>query len=166
MPGVHSVHTIPGAVAVTADSWWRARQAVEALEVVWSDPEPTGFDTVAADFSSEGMFAALTGSTEAGLSVEAEGDAEAAFAAAAKTVEAEYHAPCLSHAQLEPPSAIARFDDDGTLEVWLPSQMLALFQKLCAEAGGVAPEKATLHQPMLGGFFGRHFAYGSGNPFP
>lgn len=166
MPGVHSVHAIPGAVAVTADSWWRARQAVEALEVAWSDPEPTGVDTVSADFSSEAMLVALTASTEAGLSVEVEGDAKAAFAAAAKIVEAEYHAPYLAHAQLEPPSAIARFNDDGTLEVWLPNQMPEAFQKLCAEAGGVAPEKVTLHQPMLGGFFGRHFTYGAGNPFP
>ncbi|MEG7795876.1 hypothetical protein U2107_14290, partial [Listeria monocytogenes] len=28
MPGVHSVHRLPGAVAVAADSWWRARKAV------------------------------------------------------------------------------------------------------------------------------------------
>ncbi|ORE94213.1 molybdopterin binding aldehyde oxidase and xanthine dehydrogenase [Stappia sp. 22II-S9-Z10] len=166
MPGVHSVHTLPGAVAVAADSWWRARKAVEALDVTWSDPAPSGIDTVAADFSSAAMRAALAASSAEGVSVEAEGDVDAAFAAAAKTVEAEYDAPYLAHAQLEPPSAIARFNADGTLEVWLPNQMPDAFLKLCAEAGGVAPEKVTLHQPMLGGFFGRHFTYGSGNPFP
>ena len=32
MPGVHAVHRLPGAVAVTADSWWRARKAVEAAK--------------------------------------------------------------------------------------------------------------------------------------
>ncbi len=166
MPGVHSIHTLPGAVAVTADSWWRARKAVEALDVTWTDPAPTGIATVAADFSSDGMLAALTGSTAPGVSVEAEGDTAATFAAAAKVIEAEYHAPYLNHAQLEPPSTIARFNDDGTLDVWLPNQMPEAFQKLCAEAGGVVPEQVRLHQPMLGGFFGRHFTYGTGNPFP
>ena len=166
MPGLHSVHTLPGAVAVTADSWWRARKAVEALDVTWTDPEPTGIATVAADFSSDGMLAALRGSTEAGVSVEAEGDTDAAFAAAATTIEAEYHAPYLNHAQLEPPSAIARFNEDGTLEVWLPNQMPEAFQKLCADAGGVEPDKVRIHSPILGGFFGRHFTYGTGNPFP
>ena len=166
MPGVHAVHTLSGAVAVTANSWWRARKAVEALDVTWTDPALTGTATVAADFSSDGMLAALTGSAAQGVSVEAEGDTAAAFAAAARTIEAEYHAPYLNHAQLEPPSAIARFNDDGTLDVWLPNQMPEAFQKLCAEAGGVAIEKVRLHQPILGGFFGRHFAYGAGNPFP
>ncbi|WP_226575663.1 xanthine dehydrogenase family protein molybdopterin-binding subunit [Acuticoccus sediminis] len=166
MPGVHSVHTLMGAVAVTANSWWRARQAVEALDVTWSDPEPTGIATVAADFSSDAMLATLTASTASGATVEAEGDVDAAFAAAAKTVEADYHAPYLSHAQLEPPSAIARFNDDGTLDVWLPNQMPELFQKVSAETAGLAPDKVRIHSPILGGFFGRHFTYGSGNPFP
>ena len=38
MPGVQGVHRLPGAVAVTADSWFRARKAVEALTVQWSAP--------------------------------------------------------------------------------------------------------------------------------
>ena len=166
MPGVHSVHTLPGAVAVTADSWWRARKAVEALEVTWSDPAPTGIDTIAADFSSDAMLAALAAATGDGISAEAEGDPGAAFAAAANTIEAEYHAPYLNHAQLEPPSAIARFNDDGTLDLWLPNQMPEAFQKQAADAAGIAPENVKIHSPILGGFFGRHFTYGSGNPFP
>ena len=74
MPGVHSVHLLPGAVAVAADSWWRARKAVEALKVEWSAPKPSGIDTVAADFSSDGMLAALKASTDPGHAAEEEGD--------------------------------------------------------------------------------------------
>jgi isoquinoline 1-oxidoreductase subunit beta len=166
MPGVHSVHRLPGAVGVAADSWWRARRAVEALSVRWSEPKPTGLDTLAADFSSAGLLGALKASSEAGHVAEEEGDVAAAFAGAAKVIEAEYVAPYLAHAQLEPPSAIARFNGDGTLDVWLPNQMPELFQSVSAGIAGVQPDKVRIHSPMLGGFFGRHFTYGSGNPFP
>lgn len=166
MPGVHSVHTLAGAVAVCANSWWRARKAVEALEVTWSDPAPTGLASIAADFSSDTMLAALRGAADAGVSAEAEGDPDAAFAGAAKTLEAEYHVPYLNHAQLEPPSTIARFNGDGTLDLWLPNQMPELFQKFAAETAGIQPDQVRIVSPMLGGFFGRHFAYGTGNPFP
>lgn len=166
MPGVQGVHRLPGAVAVTADSWWRARKAVEALAVRWTRPAPTGLDTLAADFSSEAMRAALTETPGEGHEAEAAGDAAAAFARAATVIEAEYHAPYLAHAQLEPPSAIARFNPDGTLDVWTPNQMPELFQSLSAEVAGLSPDKVRIHSPMLGGFFGRHFAYGPANPYP
>lgn len=166
MPGVHSVHRLPGAVAVAADSWWRARKAVEALTVRWSAPKPSGLDTVAADFSSDGMVAALKASADPGLAAEAVGDTADAFAKAAKIVEAEYEAPYLAHAQLEPPSALARFAEDGTLDLWLPNQMPELFQAISAQVAGLQPAQVRIHSPMLGGFFGRHFAYGPANPFP
>ncbi|PGH55523.1 isoquinoline 1-oxidoreductase [Azospirillum palustre] len=169
MPGVHSVHKLPGAVAVAADSWWRARKAMETLSVAWTAPAATGLDTVATDYASDGMLAALKSSSGAGLPAESEGDVAAAFAKAAangaKVIEAEYDAPYLVHGQLEPPSSMARFNPDGTLELWAPNQMPELFQSVAAQAAGLAPEKVILHSPMLGGFFGRHFLYGSANPF-
>ncbi|SDA34771.1 isoquinoline 1-oxidoreductase, beta subunit [Methylobacterium sp. UNC378MF] len=166
MPGVHAVHRLPGAVAVTADSWWRARKAVEALQVGWSAAKPSGLDTVAADFSSAGMLGALKGSADPGHVAEEEGDVTGAFARAAKVVEAAYEAPYLAHAQLEPPSAIARFNGDGTLDVWLPNQMPEVFQAVSAKVAGLEPARVRIHSPMLGGFFGRHFTYDAGNPFP
>ena len=166
MPGVHAVHRLPGAVAVTADSWWRARKAVEALQVDWSAGKASGLDTVAADFSSAGMLAALKASADPGHVAEAEGDVAGAFASAAKVVEADYEAPYLAHAQLEPPSAIARFNGDGTLDVWLPNQMPEVFQAVSAKVAGLEPAQVRIHSPMLGGFFGRHFTYEAGNPFP
>lgn len=166
MPGVHSVHALPGAVAVVADSWYRAHKAVEALKARWSQPKPDGLDTVAADFSSDGMLSALKTSAERGIPAEEEGDTAAAFAKAAKIIEAEYDAPYLAHAQLEPPSSIARFNADGTLDLWVPNQMPELFQAMAAGTAGLQPSQVKIHSPMLGGFFGRHFAYGPSNPFP
>jgi CO/xanthine dehydrogenase Mo-binding subunit len=112
------------------------------------------------------MLAALKASREPGLAAEQEGDAGSAFTAAAHVVEAEYQAPYLAHGQLEPPSSIARFNGDGTLDLWLPNQMPELFQAVAAKIAGVQPDQVTIHTPMLGGFFGRHFMYGPSNPFP
>lgn len=166
LPGVYGVHRLPGAIAVTANSWYRARKAVEAAEITWSDPPASGFDAIAADYSSASLLAAFKGNTEQAVQAEMEGDVEAAFAKAAKVVEADYDAPYLAHGQLEPPSSIARFNADGTLELWVPNQMPEWFQAAAAKTAGLPPEKVILHSPMLGGFFGRHFVYGPGNPFP
>lgn len=166
MPDVHSVHRLPGAVAVAADSWWRARKAVEALRVEWTAARPSGIETVSTTFSSDGMLAALKASVEPGHVAEEEGDVAGAFAGAAKVIEAEYQAPYLAHAQLEPPSAIARFSENGTLDVWLPNQMPEVFQAVSAKIAGLQPGQVRIHSPMLGGFFGRHFLYEAGNPFP
>lgn len=166
MPGVNGVHRLPGAVAVTADSWYRARKAVEAAEVSWSAPPATGFEAVAADFSSAGFLDALKASKAPAVPAEQDGKADAAFATAAKVIEADYDAPYLVHGQLEPASSMARFNADGTLDLWVPNQMPEVFQQVAAKVSGLSPEKVILHSPILGGFFGRHFMYGPGNPFP
>ncbi|MCK8787556.1 molybdopterin-dependent oxidoreductase [Roseomonas sp. NAR14] len=111
------------------------------------------------------MLAALRAETGAGAPAEREGDVDSALAGAARVVEAEYDAPYLSHAQLEPPSALARFNPDGTLDLWLPNQMPELFQAAAAQVAGLRPEQVRLHSPLLGGFFGRHFLYDFASPF-
>ncbi|QIJ73373.1 molybdopterin-dependent oxidoreductase [Methylobacterium sp. NI91] len=166
MPGVHSVHRLPGAVAVLADSWWRARKGAEALQVTWTEPAPDGITTVSKNFSSAAMLAALKGTREPGVTAEQEGDPEVAFKNAASVIEAEYDAPYLAHAQLEPPSAVARFTEEGSLDLWLPNQMPELFQQIAAKTAGLSLEQVRIRSPMLGGFFGRHFYYGPANPFP
>ncbi|MDO9713945.1 xanthine dehydrogenase family protein molybdopterin-binding subunit [Paracraurococcus lichenis] len=165
MPGVQSIHRLPGAVAVLSESWWRARRAVEALQVAWKDGPGGDKAGLPADFSSAGMLASLRAERGAGVPAESEGDAEAALRGAAKVVEAEYDAPYLAHGQLEPPSALARFNPDGTLELWAPNQMPEVFQAVAAKLAGLEPAQVTLHSPMLGGFFGRHFLYDHANPF-
>lgn len=166
MPGVHSIHRLPGAVAVVAERWWQARRAVETLKVEWKDPAPGIPHAMPADFSSAGMRAALAAAPGPGVTAEVVGDPVKVLDAASQVIEATYDAPYLVHGQLEPPSAIARWNADGTLELWLPNQAQELFQQAAAKAAGIAPEKVILHSPPLGGFFGRHFLYGTANPFP
>lgn len=165
MPGVHSVHRLPGAVAVVADTWWRARRAVEAAEVVWTAMSSA---VVPEDFSSESMLAMLRNSADqpGHPARDARGDVAEALGSAARVVQADYDAPYLAHAQLEPPSTLARFNEDGTLDVWVPNQAPEVFQNLAAREAGLEPSQVRIHSPRLGGFFGRHFAYGPANPMP
>lgn len=166
MPGVHSVHRLPGAVAVLANSWWRARRAVEALQVTWTEAVPgSTVRVMPADYSSEKHLAELKARTGDGLAFETHGEVGPTLAGAARIVEASLDAPHLAHAQLEPPSAIARFNADGTLEVWAPNQAPEMFQADAAKVAGIAPDKVIIHSPILGGFFGRHFLYQTANPY-
>lgn len=167
MKGVHSVHPLPGAVAVVAERWWHAKRAVEAIQVDWQEP---GADSkvrpMPADFSSDGWREHLASVEGPARDEENQGDIAGALANAKTTVEASYHNQYLNHAQLEPPSALARFNPDGTLDVWLPNQAPDMFRDDIAKRTGLNAAQINLHSPLLGGFFGRHFLYDSANPYP
>ncbi|MCT8166233.1 MULTISPECIES: xanthine dehydrogenase family protein molybdopterin-binding subunit [unclassified Pseudomonas] len=167
MPGVHSVHRLPGAVAVVAPRWWHAKRAVEALQVDWQEPgSDSQLRAMPADFSSDGWLEHLAAAQGPARDDETEGDVAKALAGAKTTLEATYHNQYLNHAQLEPPSALARFNPDGSLEVWLPNQAPDMFRDDIAKRTGLDPARIHLHSPLLGGFFGRHFLYDSANPYP
>lgn len=166
MPGVHSVHRLPGAVAVLASSWWRARRAVEALQVTWNEPVAKTTHAMPADYSSKAHMAKLKATPGGGIAYETVGDAAGALREAQHVVDAAYDAPYLAHAQLEPPSALARWNEDGTLELWIPNQAPEMFQADAAKVAGIEPDKVIIHSQVLGGFFGRHFLYQTANPYP
>ncbi len=152
MSGVRQVVALAGAVAVVADSYWQAKQALDALPIAWDE----GANAKASD---AGIRAYLEDGLRAGYAVAArrEGDVEAALAGAAKVLEAEYFAPFLSHATMEPMNATARVGADK-VEVWAPSQNAEASLAAAAEAAGVDPRKVEVHLTMLGGGFGRRVA--------
>ncbi|WP_256831479.1 xanthine dehydrogenase family protein molybdopterin-binding subunit [Pseudomonas sp. Pse1] len=167
MKGVHSVHRLPGAVAVVAERWWHARRAVEAMQVDWQEPTADSkVRPMPADFSSDAYLTQLAAAKGSARDDENEGDVAASLASAKARVEATYHNQYLNHAQLEPPSALARFNPDGSLEVWLPNQAPDMFRADIAKRTGLDPAQITVHSPLLGGFFGRHFLYDSASPYP
>ena len=169
MAGVHSVHSLPGAVAVVAQRWWDAKRAVEALQVDWSEPSPdeaAHIRYMPADFSTAAFSDRLASEPGEGKDAENVGDIAGAFTSAKTVVSAVYRSQYVHHAQLEPPSTLARFNPDGSLEVWMPNQAPEMFQASIAKITGLAPSQVTVHSPLLGGFFGRHFLYPSANPYP
>jgi isoquinoline 1-oxidoreductase beta subunit len=172
MTGVHSVHVLPGAVAVVAERYWHARRAVEAADVDWQDmpdqkmPEKATFRTMPADFSTV-AFAARLAAADGPVDVaESVGDAAHAIDGAASVIHATYQSQYLNHAQLEPPSALARYNADGSLDLWFPNQAPDIFLADIVQRTGLPADKVTVHSTLLGGFFGRHFKYVSANPYP
>lgn len=171
MRGVHSVHTLEGAVAVVAPHWWDAKQAAEGVQVKWLEPqgaEKNNLRHMPADFSTQDFNDLLANRTESGLDAETKGNAAQVLAQTDNDnlLSATYRTQYVHHAQLEPPSALARFNQDGTLDIWLPNQAPDMFLSDIAKRTGLAEEKINLHSSMLGGFFGRHFLYAAGSPYP
>lgn len=166
MKGVHSVHVLPGAVAVVAERFWHARRAVEAAQVDWAEATGETYRPMPADFSTEAFAQYLANYQGKEEVAETAGDMAASFAGAASTVTATYHSQFVNHAQLEPPSALARYNADGTLDMWFPNQAPEMFLAEIVKASGLAADKINIHSPLLGGFFGRHFIYPHGTPWP
>ena len=150
MRGVKKVVREQSFVAVVADNWWRANEAVKKLAIEW-DAAGNGH----AD--NESIAAMLReGLADKGLPRAFKlGDTQAGFAAAARIVEAEYQSPYLSHATMEPQTCTAWLKPDGFLEVWTSTQNGEASMAAAAEVSGLPLEKIEVHKMMLGGGFGR-----------
>ncbi|MGH8679183.1 MAG: xanthine dehydrogenase family protein molybdopterin-binding subunit, partial [Burkholderiales bacterium] len=83
-----------------------------------------------------------------------DGNFEKAIAGAAKVVEAEYHAPYLNHATMEPQTATALLKGD-TLEVWVGTQNGEASIAAASEISGIPLENVMVHKMHAGGGFGR-----------
>ncbi len=149
MKGVRGVVRMPDAVAVVADSWWRAKRAADALHVTWDDRGHGALSTASiAEYVRAGLDApaAQVGRTD--------GDAAAALAKSARRIEADYAVPFLAHATMEPQTCAAHVTADG-VEIWAPTQDAPTALATAALAAGVPNDRVTVHPMMLGGGFGR-----------
>jgi isoquinoline 1-oxidoreductase beta subunit len=137
-----------GGVAVIGRNTWAAMQGRKALKIVWDDGPNASYD-------SDKYKAELQESArKPGKVVRKDGDFAAAYASAAKKVEAEYYIPHLAHASMEPPAASARIVD-GKCEVWGCFQSPQAAHDLVAKRLGLQPADVTVHVTLLGGGFGR-----------
>ncbi len=137
-----------GGVAVIANSTYAAMQGRKKLKVEWDSGKNATFDS--------GAFKKYLQDTarQPQKAVRNVGDVEAAFASAAKTIEADYYVPMLSHAPMEPPVAVAHFQD-GKVTCWAPTQNPQAVQETVGAALGIKKEDVTCHVTLLGGGFGR-----------
>jgi isoquinoline 1-oxidoreductase beta subunit len=137
-----------GGVAVIAKNTWAAIKGREALKIEWEDG-PNG------DYNSTTYEQQLVATArKPGKVVRNEGDFDAAFAQAAKKIEAEYYIPHLAHATMEPPAATARIVN-GKCEVWSSVQSPQAARDDVAKRLGLSSDDVTVHVTLLGGGFGR-----------
>ncbi|MEL7042104.1 MAG: molybdopterin cofactor-binding domain-containing protein [Pseudomonadota bacterium] len=157
MPGVQKVVAMRNpfgegnnAVAVIADTWWRAHKALEALPVEWEG---------GVAFSS----AAFEAELDDGLTADEAfvgnggGDVTSAFEAADRIVEATYNMPFQNHACMEPMNTTALYTEDRC-EIWCPTQNGEAALAAVSEASGLPIEQCEVYKIHLGGGFGRRGA--------
>jgi isoquinoline 1-oxidoreductase subunit beta len=149
--GVRQIVRLTDAVAVVAESWWQAKQAVEALPVTW---DSGGNAHVSSRTIEEELREGLSRPDGIGRR---DGDVTAALANAARRIDAEYAIPFLAHATMEPQNCTAHVGADR-VEVWAPTQDAETALATAADAAGVARSKVVVHRTMLGGGFGRRGA--------
>ena len=137
-----------GGVAVIAKNTWAALKGREALKITWDDGPNKVYDSKAYRAQLEAAV------KKPGKIERNEGDVDAALASAAKVITAEYYAPHIAHATMEPPAATARMEG-GKWEVWAPVQSPGGARDDIAKALGIKPEEMVVHTTLLGGGFGR-----------
>ena len=157
MPGVKKVVAVKNpfgegnnAVAVIADTWWRANKALEALPMEWSGGVP--FST--AEFEAE-LDDGLT--AEDAFVGNGGGDLATAFAEADRVIEATYNMPFQNHACMEPMNTTALYTEDRC-EIWCPTQNGEAALAAVSEASGLPIEQCEVYKIHLGGGFGRRGA--------
>jgi len=150
MPGVKGVVKVhDNAVAVVADSWWRAKTALEALPVVWDEGASASQSSATiAERLKEGLTA------DDAFADTNNGDALKVIAGAAKKVEAIYSTPFLAHATMEPMNCTAVVKGDK-VEVWTATQSAEGSLAAACEEAGVPLANGEVHKLDLGGGFGR-----------
>jgi isoquinoline 1-oxidoreductase subunit beta len=147
--GIIKVVKLEGAVAVVADNWWRAKEALKEISVDW-DVGASG--NVTSDSIKEFFRAGLT---QPGVPVvNKKGDADQAFGSAAKVIDADYYVPYLAHSTMEPMGATVMIKD-GKVDVWCSTQTGEGTLAAAATTAGVPLENVEVHKTQAGGGFGR-----------
>jgi isoquinoline 1-oxidoreductase beta subunit len=152
-PGIKKVVQIgDSSVAVIADTWWRARTALDAVKIEW-DKGPN------ANLQQADVNKTLRDGLDAGEAAvgNSNGDAKAALAGAARKIEAVYSYPHQNHATMEVMNATAVWTPDRC-EVWTPTQNGEAALAATSEAAGLPQNKCEVYKLHLGGGFGRRGA--------
>lgn len=146
--GVVKVIELDNAVAVVADNYWRAKQALAALDVRF---EASANDQVTTQSIYAQYDAALRGELSKDVEI---GDAAAALADAQTVVDATYRVPYLAHAAMEPMNCTVHFHD-GKCDVWTGTQDNLGIRGRVAKIAEMDENDVTMHAFYLGGGFGR-----------
>jgi isoquinoline 1-oxidoreductase beta subunit len=155
LKGIIGTVKLEHGVAVVGDTFEHVLAALGELRVQWSKSAVAeGYD------SDEALFRTYTAiaedDTAPSKTVTSKGDADGAFAAAARVFKANYRSDYGYHAQMEPLNGVARFNDAGDqVEVWEGTQAPGRSRQKIAQALGFTTDQVIHHQQYLGGGFGR-----------
>jgi isoquinoline 1-oxidoreductase beta subunit len=147
--GIAKVLKFDDYVAVVADNWWRAKEALKELPIEW---DAAGNGAVTSESIKAFLRAGLDADNDVVVAKQA-GDLDAALKGA-KVIEAEYYTPFLAHCTMEPMGCTALLKE-GRLDVWTSTQNAEASHAAAAATAGVPLENVYVHRTQLGGGFGR-----------
>ena len=157
-PGIHAaiaLKSVPGqtdnsdlqdSVAVVADSWWRAKSALDELPIAW-DYGPNAHVSTASQLALARQRLARSGEL---VTEKSEGTL---WVGESREVTAEYYRPWETHARMEPINATVSVTPER-VDVWSPTQDQSTALQLAADQAGVNIERVFVHTVFLGGGFG------------
>ena len=156
VPGKRGQPDLQDAVAVVADTWYRAKTALDLLPVEWDFGDSAKAST--ADYYAQGHKLmeqkGLVSGKENPMAAET-------IAASKKVVTASYERPFETHARMEPINATVHVQADR-VDVWSPTQDQSAAITLVADQLKVDPRTVYAHTMFLGGGFGGNGAGGTG----
>ncbi|MEZ4884001.1 MAG: molybdopterin cofactor-binding domain-containing protein [Chitinophagales bacterium] len=164
--GGFDTNAFPEIVAIIGNSTWEVMQAKKQLKVEWKpitaySETVNGFvgkETKNIPAGLESTFGHKANMKELaskeGKTVRKDGDPEAAFKNAAKTIERSYSAPFLAHNSMEPLNASAHVEGDK-VKIAAPIQIPNFIVPTIAASLGIPAENIEMEMPRMGGGFGR-----------
>jgi len=151
--GVKKVIELKDSVAIVADNYWRAKQALALVKTEFeaSDNDSISSLDIANRFDRE--LASSGGSEDKVI-----GDTSSAFDSATDTIEANYRVPYLAHAAMEPMNCTVHIKGD-TADLWTSTQDALAMKGRVASIAGLAEDSVTFHQTYCGGGYGRRLPF-------
>ncbi len=135
--------------AVVGKTTWNAINAAQQVQVQWAKREKGAINT---DQILEELQNKLK--TDSGFTFYDTGDVKKSESNGKKIIEANYHAPYLAHATLEPMNCTVQIKN-GQVDIWAPTQIPGLARAMAAKIANVSVDKVNVRVTFLGGGFGR-----------
>ena len=143
-----AVNSFNSLVAIVGESTWQLMKAKKAVKA--------SYEQVSELESSEMHTKRMQNDLDKGevLEERKDGDAEAAFANAAKVIERTYSSPFMPHNTLEPMNFFAHVTDNS-VEYVGPTQTPKALEDATSSMLGIPVENITVDMTRMGGGFGR-----------
>jgi len=151
----------PIGAVIVADTEQIAREALRLLKITWVEAPAITDVELAADPSAPQAVDGVVNDTNVNTSATNPmnfGDITAGFAAADKTITADFKKMCISGASAEPQSCVVKWDGKGVLEFWHHTQVPNSHRAKLAAYFAIPKSMTNCHQ-VYNGHLGGHFQW-------
>ncbi|HSF65720.1 MAG TPA: molybdopterin cofactor-binding domain-containing protein [Paracoccaceae bacterium] len=136
------------AIAVVADSFYRAKTALDLMPVEWDFGDGVQYSYAGMDAQARELMGQTAEHAE-----EVRGDPRPIIEAAGNVVSGDYARPYECHVPMGTPAAVADVKPDR-VDIWSFTQNVAATLLLAAEQAGVDPANVFMHGTFQAGAFG------------